>query len=174
MLNTSWNFINRIKDKLLKFKRPRTFIMLVLGLFCLGVLPWLYQESWLDPFSTLNVPDRFLHPHAFSKIGYVDSSDPSHPFFSADKSLAQGLIRDLGSARPSTQYTIEELAGMKVLYFTLHRDSSRFHSAADFPLQFYPGLSIVRFGEQEFQVNEATLLFLDKLPQKMVSGWWSI
>lgn len=152
---------------------PKTIIVLVFGLVVLILLPWFYQESWLSPFSTLNVPNSLLHPHAFSEIGYIDASDPTHPLFTSNKSQTQELLRDLGYAKPITTYSEDTLNQSKVSRFILHRPSTRFHSAEDFSLQYYPDLELVLFGGQEFHINEASILLLNNLPQQMKSGWWT-
>lgn len=163
----------QILSKIRNFASPRALILSVLGLCVIILLPWSYQESWLDPFSTLNVPNRLLHPHSFTRIGYIDPTDPQNQRFTSDKSLTQELIKDLASAKPLIDpYSKDELKTSKVSYFVLHRDFSRFHEAEDFSLQFYPELNLAYFGDQEFKINEATTLLLDKLPQQMNSGWW--
>lgn len=153
--------------------RPRMLVILLLLLSGLAVSPWVYQESWLSPFSTLDVPNHFLHPHAFTAIGYIKSADPAHPRFTADKALTQELLRDLEEARPlPAAQTLNSSSQDPIRHFVLHRDGSRFHSAADFALTYDPSLGLVRFGGEAFQVNQATQVLLNTLPNKMAAGWW--
>ena len=142
-------------------------IILVLG-------PFAYQESWLDPFSTLNVPNRELHPHAITKLGMVNSEDPFHPYYYTDVGKIQELIQDLQHATPlsSSDQALVSLENQKVQYFTLHRALSHYHTTEDYALQYYPAKSIVRFGQQEFRVNAATVYAFTKITGSMTPGWW--
>ena len=150
------------------------FLGFVIGILLLVfVLPPAYQESWLNPFSTLNVPNRTLHPLAFSQIGLTDPADPFHPHFFADRQKVKELMRQLQHANlVSSDETQVSQKDEKVLYFTLHREATRYHLAADLPLQYFPKRNIVYFGEQLFVIDNVTTLLLNEISQAMQPGWW--
>ncbi len=142
-------------------------------LLIIFVLPPAYQESWLDPFNTLNVPNKILHPLAFSQIGLNDPVDPFHPYFFADRQKVKELMKNLQHSTPvSSSQTQLSPNDEKVLYFTLHREATRYHDVADFPLQYFPKRNIVSFGDQQFIIDNVTILLLNDISQKMQPGWW--
>ncbi|CAA7601829.1 Hypothetical protein DEACI_2498 [Acididesulfobacillus acetoxydans] len=159
-----------VRQKLL---RPGSLLILFAVLLVLTASPWLYRESWLSPFSTLGIPNRTLHPHAFTAVGYIPAGNPAHPRFTANFSLTQDLLRDLEAASlvPAAQNP-QMAADDPVRHFVLHRASSRFHTATDFALTYDDNSGLVRFGGEYFKVNQATQVLLDSLPDKMQPGWW--
>lgn len=164
-----------LRYKLQKLKYPKLTLLMILSVIIfLAIFPIAYRESWLDPFSTLNVPNRILHPLSITKIGMMDPNDPYHPSSYSDQSQIHALMKDLQQAEPLPYlHSPEELVNQKVRYFTLHREETRYHKAFDYPLQYYPQEKTVRFGQQEFQVNDATILLLNDIAQKMQPGWWN-
>jgi hypothetical protein len=158
------------------FDHHRLFLITVISflfIFPLFLLP-AYQESWLDPFNTLDIPNKILHPRSISQIGLMDPADPFKPRYFAEQSKVQELVKDLRQAKPVTARQMQVLPiDEKVLYFTLHREASYFHDAADFSLQYYPGLNIVCFGEQQFIIDDSTIFLFNEICQKMQAGWWN-
>ncbi len=142
-------------------------------LLLIFVVPPVYQESWLNPFSTLNVPNRTLHPLSFSKIGLMDPADPFHPHFFADRQKVKELMRNLQHATLITSDQTQVFPkDEKVMYFTLHREATSYHLAADIPLQYFPKHNIVYFSEQQFMIDNVTTLLLNEISQNMQPGWW--
>ncbi|MHB8125836.1 MAG: hypothetical protein ACYDEJ_09405 [Desulfitobacteriaceae bacterium] len=162
-------------ERFSRLRHPKLVIIgFVLGMLLLIlVLPPVYQESWLDPFNTLNVPNKVLHPLSFSQIGLMDPADPFNPHFFADHQKVKELMKDLQHATlvPSNQTQVQK--DEKILYFTLHRKATRYHAAADFSLQYNPKRNIVYFGEQQFMIDNVTTLLLNDISQKMQPGWWN-
>lgn len=136
--------------------------------------PSIYHESWLDPFSTLAVPDRQLKPHAITMLGIVDSNNSFHPSYYADVRKIQELLHNLQRATPlpASAQTFNSLINSKIQYYTLHRSPSNYHTEEDFALQYYPEKGIVRFGDQLFRINEATIYSLTTIYANRTSGWW--
>lgn len=162
--------------RLLRLKKHKLAVSLsvTIILVLLICVPTIYQESWLDPFSTLNVPNRELHPHAITELGMVSSDNPFHPYYYTNTGKIQELIHDLQHATPlsvSTQASAS-LANQKVQYFTLHRAPSRYHSEEDYALQYYPEKSLVRFGQETFQINKSTVYAFSQITSGMTAGWW--
>ena len=62
--------------------------------------PPVYQESWLDPFTTLNIANREFHPRAITKLGMVNSDDPFHPYYYTNVGKIQELMHNLQRASP--------------------------------------------------------------------------
>jgi hypothetical protein len=147
---------------------------ILLVLTAIGFGPTIYQESWLDPFSTLNVPDRELKPHAITILGILNSDDPFHPYYYTNKNEIQELMSDLQRATPlpSSEQAQDSLQNQKVQYFTLHRTPSNYHTEEDFALQYYADLGTIRFGQQLFKINEATTYSFSKINEGRTSGWW--
>lgn len=162
--------------RLSKLKRRKLAVSLgvvfIVALLVFG--PSVYQESWLDPFGTLNVPNRQLHPHAITKLGIVNSDDPFHPYYYTNAGKIKELMRDLQRATPlsSSDQTLVSLENQKIQYFTLHRELSHYHTEEDYALQYYPEKSIVRFGQQAFRINESTVYAFTQITAGMTSGWW--
>ncbi|ODA42800.1 hypothetical protein [Desulfosporosinus sp. BG] len=162
--------------RLLRLKRHKLSVSLSV-IFLLAVLiigPPVYQESWLDPFGTLNVPNRELHPHAITKLGMVNSDDPFHPYYYTNEGKIQELMHDLQRATPlsSSDQALVSLENQKVQYFTLHRTLSHYHPEEDYALLYYPNKGIIRFREQAFRINESTVYTLTQITGDMTSGWW--
>jgi len=146
-------------------------VMLVIAISLLG--PSVYQESWLDPFSTLNIPNRELRPHAINKLGILNSDDPFHPYYYTDEGKIRDLMRNLQRATVlSSEQDLAALDNQKKQYFTLHRAPSRYHAEEDYTLQYYPAKSIVRFGQHMFRINESTVYAFSQITENMTSGWW--
>ena len=147
-------------------------VVLVVAIIVFG--PTVYKESWLDPFGTLNVPNRELHPHAFTKLGMVTSDDPFQPYYYANEEKIQELMRNIQRATPlsPSDPALLSLENQKIQYFTLHRALSRYHTEQDYALQYYPEKSIVRFGQQAFRINESTVYSFTQITGNMTSGWW--
>lgn len=162
--------------RLSRLKRPRLTIslsiILVIAILILG--PLVYQESWLDPFSTLGVPNQQLHPHSITKLGILNSDDPFHPYYYTDIGKIQELIHDLQHSTPlsSSDQALSSLENKKVQYITLHRARSYYHTEADYALQYYPEIGIIRLGQQAFRINESTVYALTQISAAMTSGWW--
>ena len=136
--------------------------------------PTAYQESLLDPFSTLNMPNRALHPGAINKLGMIHSEDPFHPYYYTNEGKIRELMRDLQRATPlsSSEQASLNFENEKINYFTLHRESSKYHDQVDYALQYYPEKGIVRFGQQLFRINEASIYAFTQITNGMTSGWW--
>jgi len=147
-------------------------LVLVVAILVFG--PAVYQESWLDPFGTLNVPNRELHPHSITKLGMVTSDDAFHPYYYTNAGKIQELMRNLQRATPlsTSDQALVSLENQKVQYFTLHRVLSHYHAEEDYALQYYPEKSIVRFGQQTFRINESTVYTFTQITGSMTSGWW--
>lgn len=147
-------------------------IVIVLAILVCG--PPIYRESWLDPFSTLNVPNRQLHPHAINKLGLITSEKPFLPLYFANEAIIRELMRNLQRSTPlsSSDQTLLSLENQKILYFTLHREPSRYHVEEDYALQYYPENGIIRFGQQFFRLNEASIYTFSQITNGMTSGWW--
>ncbi|KGP74981.1 hypothetical protein JT05_13160 [Desulfosporosinus sp. Tol-M] len=162
--------------RLLRFKNHKFAVILSI-VFIVVILLWgppAYKESWLDPFSTLNVPNRVLHPHAINKLGMINSDDPLHPLYYTNKGIILELMRNLQRATPlsSSEQALLALENQKVKYFTLHREPSKFHVEEDYALQYYSEKGIVHFGQQFFQINEASIYNFTQITNGMTSGWW--
>ncbi|SPF50112.1 conserved exported hypothetical protein [Candidatus Desulfosporosinus infrequens] len=170
------SFVFSCRMQLSRLKRRKFVVCLSVLLIVVIIVfvPSVYQESWLDPFSTLNVPNRELHPLAITKLGMVNSEDPFHPYYYINTGKIHELMRDLQHATPlsSTDQTLVPLENQKVLYFTLHRELSHYHTTEDYALQYYPAKSIVRFGQQEFRINESTVYAFTQITGSMTTGWW--
>ena len=170
------SFAFSCRMRLSRLKR-RKFAVSLSVVFVVAILvfgPPVYQESWLDPLGTLNVPNRQLHPHAITKLGMVNSDDPFHPYYYTNVGKIQELLRNLQRATPlsSSDQALVPLENQKVQYFTLHRAPSHYHSEEDYALQYYPGKSIVRFRQQAFRINESTVYTFTQITGGMTSGWW--
>lgn len=165
----SWRMrLSRLKNHKLAVSLGFLFfvILIIFG-------PSFYQESWLDPFSTLNVPNQELHPHAITMLGMLNSDDPFHPQYYTNEGKIQELMRDLQLATPlSSEQDLATLKDQKVLYFTLHRAPSHYHSEEDYALQYYPEKSIVLFGQQAFRINKSTEDAFKQITDGMTPGWW--
>jgi len=147
-------------------------VVFVVAILIFG--PPVYKESWLDPFNTLNVPNRELHPHSIAQLGMVSSDDPFHPYYSTDVGKIQELMHNLQRATPlsSSDPTLASLKNQKVHYFTLHRALSHYHEEEDYALQYYPEMGIVQFRQQAFRINESTVYAFTQITAGMTSGWW--
>ena len=169
-------FVFSCRMRIAQLKRRKIAVSLsvvfVVAILVLG--PPVYQESWLDPFGTLNVPNRELHPHAITKLGMVNSDDPFHPYYYTNEGKIQELMRSLQRATPltSSDQGFATFENQKVQYFTLHRARSPYHTEVDYALQYYPDKSIVRFGQQTFRINESTIYAFTQISGSMTSGWW--
>ncbi|MDR3599151.1 MAG: hypothetical protein P4L49_01480 [Desulfosporosinus sp.] len=170
------SFVFSFRMRLLGLKRRKLTVSLsvVFVLILLIFGPSIYQESWLDPFSTLNLPNRVLHPHAITKLGMVDSADPLHPYYYTNSAKIQELMRNLQRATPlsSSDQVLASLENQKIQYFTLHRALSYYHAEEDYALQYYPDKSIVRFEQQAFRINESTIYDFTQITSGMTPGWW--
>ncbi|MFZ3132545.1 MAG: hypothetical protein WA125_15985 [Desulfosporosinus sp.] len=169
-------FVFSWRMRLLGFKNHK-FAAIFSIVLIVAILVWgpsVYKESWLDPFSTLNVPNRELHPRAINKLGMINSDDPFHPLSYTNKGTILELMRNLQHATPlsSSEQALLALENQKVKYFTLHRESSSYHAEEDYALQYYPEEGIVRFGQQFFRINEASINNLTQITSGMTSGWW--
>lgn len=170
------SFVFSWRMRLTKLKKHKFVVSLTI-LFVVALLVWgppAYKESWLDPFSTLNVPNRELHPRAINKLGMINSDDPFNPLYYTDEGEIQELMRNLQRATPlsTSEQASLALENQKVEYFTFHRGSSSYHPAEDFALQYYPEKGIVRFGQQFFRINEASIYNFTQISSGMTSGWW--
>lgn len=170
------SFVFSCRMRLSRLKRRKLAVSLSI-VFVLAILvfgPPIYQESWLDPFGTLNVPNRELRPHAITKLGMVNSDDPFHPYYYTNVGKIQELMRNLQHATPlsSSDQTLVSLENQKVQYFTLHRALSHYHAEEDYALQYYPAKSIVRFRKQAFRINESAVYAFTQITGDMTSGWW--
>lgn len=172
-LAISWRL--RLARMTARIKYPKlTLLIIVVVAILVGIwAPPAYRESWLDPFSTLNMPNRLLHPNAIDRLGLVDPNDPYHPHFFANQAVVHEFMKSLGQAQTlSTQHSPQELAGQPVMFFTLHGAASKYHPAFDYALQFYPQEQSVRFGEQEFKISDRSVLLIQQIKQNMETGWW--
>lgn len=170
------SFVFSWRMRLLRL-REHKFALTLSIVFVLTLLVWgpsTYKESWLDPFSTLNVPNRDLHPHSINKLGMINSDDQFHPFYYTDEGKVQELMRNLQRATPlsSSEQAILASENQKVKYFTLHREPSSYHVAEDYALQYYPEKGIVRFNQKYFRINEASIYNFTQISNGMTSGWW--
>lgn len=171
---SSFVFSWRMRLSKLRHHKLAVSLSMVTLLFAIIVGPPLYEESWLDPFSTLNMANRELHPHAITMLGMINSDDPFHPYYYTDKGKISELMHDLQRATPisTTDLAPNSLENLKIIYVTLHRSSSKYHSEEDYALQYYPDKGIVRFGQQLFRINEATVYTLTQTINGMTPGWW--
>ena len=170
------SFIFSCRMRLLKALKHKIALLLSL-VFIVAMYIWgptVYQESWLDPLTTLNVPNRELHPRAISKLGMINSDDPFHPLYYSNEVKIQELIHDLQRSKPlsPSEIALLPLENQKLTYFTLHRESSIYHVEEDFALQYYPDKGIVRFGGQFFKINEASIYNFTQITREMTPGWW--
>jgi len=170
------SFVFSWRMRLLRLKNHK-FAMILSIVFVVVILVWgapAYKENWLDPFSTLDVPNRELHPRAIDKLGMINSDDLFHPLYYTNKKKIQELLSNLQHATllSSSEQTLLALENQNVKYFTLHREPSNYHVEADYALQYYPRKGIVRFGQQLFRVNEATVYTFTQIASGMTSGWW--
>ncbi|HWQ72427.1 MAG TPA: hypothetical protein VN370_08925 [Desulfitobacteriaceae bacterium] len=160
----------------LRLRHPKLILIsLILIILMSSILLLLaYQESWLDPFNTLSVPNNKLHPLSFSQIGLMDPNDPFNPHFFADRQKVKELMRNLQHATPTASDQTQVLANdEKILYFTLHREANYFHEKADLALQYYPQRNIVCFARQQYKIDHDTVQCLNDITQKMQAGWWN-
>lgn len=159
----------------LSLRHPKLFLIssiLIVLMIALLLLP-AYQESWLDPFNTLSVPNKALHPLSFSHIGLMDPNDPFNPHFFADRQKVKELMKALQHATLLSSDQTQVLSkDEKILYFTLHREANCFHDTVDLALQYYPQKNIVCFAEQQYKIDNITILLLNDIIQKMQAGWW--
>ncbi|OLN33620.1 hypothetical protein DSOL_0330 [Desulfosporosinus metallidurans] len=104
----------------------------------------------------------------------LNSDDPFHPYYYTNKGKIQELMRNLQRATPltSSEQALVSLENQKVQYVTLHRIPSNYHAEEDFALQYYTEKGIVRFGQQLFRINEATIYSFTKINDDRISGWW--
>jgi len=170
---SSFIFSWRMRLSKLKKHKLATFLCLlaVVGIIAFSIPA--YQESWLDPFSTLNIPDRVLHPHWITKVGMVTSKDPFHPHYCQDEEKIQALIRNLRTATPLSAGTASFSSKNQTIdYFTLHRTASDYHKHEDYALQYFPGKQVIFFEQQYYKINQITVNSIDQLQNSMISGWW--
>ena len=169
-------FVYSCRMRLSSLKNHNLAVGLSVVLVMAGLVfgPSIYQESWLDPFSTLNLPNRELHPHAITELGMVSSDNPFHPFYYTNAEKIQELMHNLQRATPlsASDQVLASLKDQKVQYFTIHRALSRYHAVEDYALQYYPAKSIVRFGQQTFRINESAVYDLTQITSGMAPGWW--
>ena len=170
------SFVFSWRMRLLRLKKHK-FAVISSIVFVVAILVWgppVYKESWLDPFSTLNVPNRELHPRAINKLGMINPDDPFHPLYYTNEGKILELMRNLQRATPipSSEQALLALENQKVKYFTLHREPSSYHVEEDYALQYYPEKGIVRFGQQFFRINEASIYTFTQISSGMTSGWW--
>jgi len=170
------SFIFSSRMRLLKILKHK--FLLFLALVLIGAIfvwgPTVYQESWLDPFSTFNVPNRTLHPQAMTKLGMINSDDPFHPSYYINEGKILELMHDLQRSKPlsPSEQALLPVDNQKLIYYTLHRESSKYHVEEDFALQYYPDQGIVKFGQQFFKINEASIYAFTQISREMTSGWW--
>lgn len=171
---SSFVFSWRMRFLRLKKHKFSVSLSIVLAIALLVWGPPAYRESWLDPFSTMNVPNRELHPRAISMVGMTNPENPFQPLYYTDENKIQEFMHNLQRSAPLSSSELASLAleNQKVKFFTLHRKSSRYHGEEDFALQFYPDKGIVRFGQHFFQINEASILNFTQIINGMTSGWW--
>ena len=173
MLSLS-SYIFSWRMRLLRLKKHKFSVILSI-VFLVLIFVWgppAYKENWLDPFSTFNVPNRELHPRAINKLGMINPDDPFNPLFYSDEEKIRELLRNLQRAVPLSSPEQEFLKDQKIKYFTLHREPSSYHVEEDYALQYYPEKGIVRFGQQFFQINEASIYSFTQIERGMTSGWW--
>ncbi len=156
--------------RLSKIKKHKIAVSLgiLFALFLVAALtfgPSIYRESWLNPFSTLNVPNRILHPRAIDRLGMINSNDPLNHLFYTDEGKIQELMRCLQRSTPLSDSEQASLAleNQKVKYFILHRKPTQYHAEEDYALQYYPKIGIVRFGQQFFRINESAVHTLSQI-----------
>ncbi|WP_407308820.1 hypothetical protein [Desulfosporosinus sp. SB140] len=170
------SFVFSWRMRLSKLRNHKLAVSLSLIVLVLAIIlgPPLYSESWLDPFSTLNVANRELHPHAITMVGMLNSDDPFHPYYYTNKAKISELMRNLQRSTPisTSEIPTNTLENLKIQYFTLHRASSKYHPEEDYALQYYPDKGIVRFGQQLFHINEATVYTFTQITEGMAPGWW--
>lgn len=170
------SFVFSCRMRLLKFKNHK--LVISLSILLVGALlvwgPLAYKESWLDPFNTLNVPNRVLHPHTFNKLGMINSDDPFHSLYYTNEDKIRDLMRNLQRTTrlSASDPSLLALENQKIQYFTLHRGPSSYHEEEDFALQYYPEKGIVRFNHQYFRINEASIYNFTEISSGMTSGWW--
>lgn len=169
-------FMFSCRMRLSKIKKHKIAVSLGV-LFLLTAIafgPTIYRESWLDPFSTFNVPHRELHPHAINKLGMINPDDPSHPLYYTNEDKIQELMRNLQRSTPlsDSEQTSLALENQEVKYFTLHRQPSRYHTEEDYALKYYPKIGIIRFGQQFFRINESSVYTFSQIINGMTAGWW--
>jgi hypothetical protein len=160
----------------LSLRYPKLILIsfILIGLLIPLLLLPAYQESWLDPFNTLSIPNKVLHPLSFSQIGLMDPADPFNPHYFSDRHEVKELMRALQHATLISSDQTQVLSkDEKILYFTLHREANRFHDTADLALQYYPIRNIVCFAGQQYKINNVTILLLNDVNQKMQAGWWN-
>ncbi|AFM41894.1 hypothetical protein Desaci_2985 [Desulfosporosinus acidiphilus SJ4] len=170
------SFVFSCRMRLAKLKHHKlalssTLIVLMIVIF---IGPPVYKESWLDPFSTLNLSNRELHPHTITMLGMLKSDDPYHPYYFSDQKTISELMHDL---QHTTPVSLSDLPAdfskdQKTEFFTLHRASSKFHSEEDYALQYNPRLGVVYFRQQLFHINESAIYTLNKITNSMTPGWW--
>lgn len=168
-------FIFTWRMRLRTIRKHKLVVSLVILFLSIGIVfgPIVYMESWLDPFSTLNISNREFHPHAITMIGMLSADDPFHPQYSMDVPQIQDLLRNLQRATLlSSESATDALKDQKAVFYTLHRAPSRYHTEMDYALQYYPEKGIVRFGQQTFQVNAATIYAFTQINKNMKTGWW--
>lgn len=170
------SFIFSWRMRLLLLKNHKYAVILSI-MFVVAILVWgptAYKESWLDPFYTLNTPNRELHPRAINKLGIINSDDPFNPLYYTNEGKIQELMRNLQRATPlsSSEEALLALENQKIKYFTLHREPSSYHVVEDYALQYYPEKGIVRFGQQFFLINESSIYTFTQIVNGMTSGWW--
>jgi len=169
-------FVFSCRMRLLSVKKHKFMIGIIIILLVPTIVwgPTAYQENWFDPFSTLNVPNRELHPAAINKLGMISSDDPFHPFYYINEGKIWELMGNLQRATPlsSAEQALVPKENQKINYFTLHRESSNYHVAVDYSLQYYPDKGIVRFGQQFFKINEASIYTFTQITNGMTAGWW--
>ncbi|HZK52654.1 MAG TPA: hypothetical protein VFC84_00400 [Desulfosporosinus sp.] len=169
-------FILSCKMRLLKVLKHKILLLLSVVVISASFVwgPTVYQESWIDPFTTLDVPNRELHPHAMNMIGMINSEDPFHPLYYTNEGKILELMHGL---QRSTPLSSEEQASLlldnqKVTYFTLHRGPSIYHVEEDFALKYYSEKGVVWFGQQFFWINETSIYLLTQISKEMTFGWW--
>ena len=170
------SFVFSSRMRLLRLKKHKFLvslsIVLVIPLLVWG--PPAYQESWLDPFSTMNVPNRELHPRAINMVGMTNAENPFQPFYYTDEKKIQELMRNLQRSTPlsSSEQALLALENQKVMFFTFHRKASSHHIEEDYALRYYPEKRIVSFGQHFFRINEASIYNFTQITNGMTSGWW--
>lgn len=170
---SAYVFSWRMRLSTLKRHKLTTSLGVVFIIFLVVLGPTVYQESWFDPFSTLNVPNQKIHPHAITMLGILNADDPFHPYYYTDRGKIQELMYNLQRATLlSSEQDLGTLENQKIQFFTLHRAPSRYHSEEDYALKYYPEKGIVRFGQQAFRINEATIYNLTQIAENRIPGWW--
>lgn len=172
---------NLASSKHLRLTKKKKTVIVIIGLIALLLSaavafgPPIYQESWLDPSSTLNVPNRDLHPRWINKLGFVNPDDPFHPHYSTSGKEIQVFVRGLQTATPlsPSEQTSFHSESQRVYYLTLHREASQYHDEKDFALLYYPETSVVYFGQEYFRITGDLLPVFSELVQNMSPGWWS-